>query len=369
MATLDLKPMTQETIDQMAFNNHDLWLVKINQEVFGPFETESLKHYASENAEQFDAAFATRKDQEDFKPFWSHTLFQRRAPQLMKGDVHQGPFWLLNDGIKKGPLSYHEIDKKLEMGLLGMTDHISIDDGHSWKKIYDIHGFDRRIHSPDELPTLPVEETFQKGKLALVEKMEHQHPHTADQLATLAHIGQTEAKVIQFKVEEMTYESPKSTEVSRSLKWAVPAAMTGMIALAATGYFMFAGGSEDTAVVAEEKAKENFYRPKSPSNPQGFVPDARRAPASTGYSGQPAYQDQYQQESRYPTHMETHEQAYEEPQMEYDQPVAEEQPQEHSLVGGDAPVQQPEEQSLDAAMNGVNSSAPLEPPIEESSDF
>jgi hypothetical protein len=393
MASLDLKPLTQETIEQMALEKHDLWSVKIDGELFGPFETQSLKHFSSENQHQFENAQATRMDTIDYQPFWSHTLFQRRMPQVLNSENHPGPFWLMVSGQKTGPLKFNDVDKKIETGLLGLTDHISVDDGHTWNKIFEIDGFDRRLHSSDELPGVPSESIFDKGKLTLVEKLDRPHVDAADQLASLAHVGTLEAKVIQFKVEEISQQSAQSHDASGALKWAIPSAAAVMVTIMATGYLMFSS-DEKSPVVAEAETKENFYQTRPAATvqtanipnrqinqnprraPRGFMPHGNnRIPASNSYSNNAAVENAH--ESRYPTHIETHEQArHEEPAertAEAEFPVTEneqqQQPQEHSLVGNNNGA--PEEHSLDAAMNGVNQPAeqPERPVVEEAADF
>lgn len=365
---LDLNPLSEETITEMGYNSHDLWLVKIGLVTFGPYETESLKHYVGDNEHLFEEAKASRMDNIEWLPFWENTVFQRRKPQAV-GEQHEGPFWLMDNGLKVGPLSFRDIDKKIEMGLLVMTDHISTDDGHTWKKIYMIEGFDRRTYSPDELPVAPTESSFQKAKLALVDKLEQPHVHVSDELAEMAYSGQQQAKVIQFKIDEMTLNSPKSTEVSDSLKWAMPAAAAVVVAMMTTGYFMLSTGTED-AVVAEESTDKPFYQAsaKEKKTPKGFIPEvnANRAPASVGYGQTP--QNDYSQ-PRYPTQMDMHEN-YDEPMMDRDPiegPVTdvEQIPPEQSLVGND---NNGAGESLDAAMNGI--SQPAEQPIvDEASDF
>ena len=373
MATLDLKPLSDETIDEMGFNNHDLWMVRIGKEVLGPYETESLKQYAFENEDLFGEALASRMDSHQFLPFWNHPIFQRRQPQVVASVPHEGHFWLLETGQKSGPFSFHDIDKKIEMGLLVMTDHISMDEGHHWKKIFEIEGFDRRLHSVDELPMAPTEASFQKAKLQLVEKLDKPKSHTQEDLAEMCHIGQQKGKVLTLKLDELTLHSIKpATEVSGSLKWAVPGAAAAVIILLTTGYFTFAPEMTPLPTKAEVAAKEKkpFYqRPKANPTPQGVIPNIERAPASVG-NVTPTPSRAFNQDSRYPTIMETHnyERPFEEPandQYGHSDPMNEAPaPEVHSLVN----TSQMEEQSLDAAMNGIKQ--PIDQPvIEEASDF
>lgn len=368
--SIDLKPLSEESIAEMGYNNHDLWLVRLGSVVFGPFESESLKHYVHDNEHLFESAEASRADETEWKPFWSHTKFQRRKPQMVSGEKHEGPFWIMDFGLKVGPFTFREIDKKIEMGLLVMTDHVSVDDGQSWVKIYQIEGFDRRTLNPDELPVAPYESSFEKAKIALVEKMEQPHINTNDELAEMAWSAQQMGKVIQFKIEEMTLRKEKETHVSDATKWFIPAAAAIALTITTSAYFAFT--SEDSPVVAEVSEEKPFYQTrvggsKKRPTPSGRMPEPARIPASTNYreSVSPSYA-----ESRYPTHIETHEDYPQEDPMPERDPLdgpvtdAEAQPEIHSLVGNEN--QPAQEQSLDQAMNGV---APDQPVIEEASDF
>lgn len=365
VAAIDLQALSDETIAQMGYQGSDLWLVRIESIVFGPYETESLKHYVHDNEHLFENAQASRMDDPKMQPFWNHAIFQRRAPQVVKTEQHEGPFWLMTAGLKVGPLSFHDIDKKIEMNILGMTDHISIDDGETWIKIFEVDGFDRRTHAPDELPIAPLESSFQKARLALVEKLETPHASTVDGLAEMAHVAHKEARVIQFKIEEMTLKVEKKTEVSDGMKWIMPTAAAIILTIATTGYMMFTDKGEAIPEVAEIQSELKNGKPRP--MPRGQMPGSdRRRPASVGYN-QPS-QTSYSNDSRYPTHIETHDEFQQDHQIDRDPldgPVndIEQQPQEHSLVGNDAN----QDVSLDAAMNGVN--LPSQPIVEEASDF
>lgn len=375
MATFDLKPLSQETIDKMAFNNHDLWMVKIGEDIQGPFESQSLKHYATENEELFKDAVATRLDKNDYRPFRSHPLFQRRTPEVLTPrDQNQGPFWTLDEGQKHGPFSYMDIDKKIEMGLLVMTDHLSVDNGDTWKKIYEFSGFDRRTHSADELPVAPLEASFQQAKLAIVAKLEKPHVNTQEELASLAHQGQMQGKVLTLKLDEMTMQNLKHTEVSDSLMWAIPGAAAFFMALMVGGYFLLTPSNETGApdLVAKSGTQTVLETPvgevPASNTPSAGIRVTQRRPASVrpniSHRPTPAIT------SRFPTRVETHmreerldEQPYER-EPDSTEPIEPPAAQEHSLVGNGNEGQ---DQSLDAAMNGVVQ--PAEPVVEEASDF
>lgn len=369
VVSIDLKPLTPEIIEQMGYDNHDLWLVRINTIVFGPFETESLKHYAHDNEHLFENAQASRADETDWKPFWVQTKFQRRKPQMISGEAHAGPFWLMENGLKTGPFTFEQIDKKIETHALGMTDHISVDNGESWPKIYEISGFDRRAHKPHELPTAPKEASFKRAKLEVIHKVEDHHARPDEAIAGLAWQGQKMAKVIEFRPEEMSYAPEQPAEVKRENKWATPATAAVIALILVGGYILKPSAKKEiVAENSEEPASQEkpFYQNVGQNNPpQGVVPSpSMRSPASVGYSHS-APATNY--ESRFPTHIETHDQ-FQEPEN-YSDPI-ENQPndaeQEHSLVSTSPMMENPEDASLDGTMSGTPTEQPV---IEEASDF
>lgn len=138
MSTLGLKPLTKEYIQEMGIPCHELWVVKIGEESFGPFDTDSLREYAALHEELFDDALASRLENNNLLPFFGHAPFQRRTPQIVKDKQHTGPYWIIEQGLKTGPASKEDIQFKVQEGILGMTDLISTDDGHTWCKIFEL---------------------------------------------------------------------------------------------------------------------------------------------------------------------------------------------------------------------------------------
>lgn len=374
MSTFDLKPLSPDNIEEMNFNKEDLWLIELNGEEFGPFETESLKHYSSENKEIMQEALARRLDQDEYKDFWSHPAFQRRKMQVMNPTEDEGQYWIMHQGLKAGPLSFKEVDKKIEMNLLSMTDPISVDDGENWLKIFQFQNFDRRSHHPNDLPLAPNEENFLIAKLQVIEDLENKNSDLSDELADLAYEATHSAKVIPFRSEEVVMK-PQQTHfpTTSKRKWAIPTAVAILGAVVLTGDF-FSGMDEiSTPEIADTKMpvyqrtpaamakKENRPSHKSYSPPQTY----NRSPASVRPMA-PSI-ERIENSPRYPTIVETHEDQYgnnlDYPQDRPESPVIEGEagPKEYSLVGNDTYSPQ----SLDAVMNGDTA----EPVVEEVSDF
>lgn len=365
MAVLDLKPLTPETIAELGLNAHELWLVRSGEDINGPFETESLKHFAAEFSEQFDETFATRTDEENWQPFFSHPLFQRRSPQVVKAEGVPGeaPLWLLDQGHKIGPFLRQDIIKRIELGSIGFTHLVSLDDGHSWHKLYQVEGFDRRFLSSSELPFAPVESQFQKARLELLEKIDAStgRVNPTEELAEMAHQSSSAGKVIAFRPEDVPLMTETEAMMSPNLKWQIGAGLAAVLVLVSgIGFMVTRTPSTD---IADADVPEETQGETAPGQQRAFVPppspsqQPHRAPANhnEGSSYSPTYNP-----PRYTTHLEAHQNDYNPENEPHPEPEENREPAaDPSLIN--PPPEEP--QSLDAAMNGNP------PPVEESGDF
>lgn len=361
--SFDLKPLSNEVIHKMNYAPHDLWIVKIADELFGPFEVESLKHYAIENESELDEAQASRMDTNNWQPFFSHAHFQPVLEHSHAEAQTIEKFWLIHLGQKAGPVTRRDIEKKIELGILTVADIISVDDGHSWHKIFTMDSFGCQNTEVVAPPKAPTEASFIKAKEDLNDWMDNQDRSSGKaDLAALTYLGQHQ-KNVSLKLEEMDLKSLAETEVSRSLKWAIPAAVASVGVIVMMGSFILSPTS-DLANVSEEKSEiilpsTNTHTAMRDHNPRERTPSSYQPIQRSALTTQPTYQNEY------PTHVETH---YNEPDPMIDPAQeAENQPeQENSLVSNNVPGNE----TLDQAMGGESSDAPPEQPvIEEASDF
>ncbi len=359
----DLKPLTKEIIHKMNYGPHTLWIVKLDDEVFGPFEIESLKDYAAENEHQFETALASRMDTNDWQPFFSYAHFLSIADHLQAERQGLEKYWILNQGQKAGPLSRLDIEKKFELGILSMTDLVSVDDGHTWLKFFSNAVFNPNNNEVQTLPVAPLESTFQRDAGALNEIMDHEEKNdTYKGLAALTHMSHNKDKR-SLNLEEMDLKSLDETEMSRTLKWAIP-----ISAVAVAGIFIIVGAfilplSNETASIDEEKTNlpstvqpSSITRRTQERSPASYRPLNQQ---SAGLTNAPAIH-----ENEYPSHVETH---FNEPdsnnEIENNPPP---ESQENSLVSNTGV----ENETLDQVMGEVPPEiVPEQPVVEESGDF
>lgn len=238
MSTLGLKPLTKEFIQEMGISGHDLWVVKIGDESFGPFDTTSLREYAALNEELFDDALASRLENNDLLPFFGHAPFQRRSPQIVKDKQHTGPYWIMEQGLKTGPITKEDIQIKIKEGVLAMTDLISTDDGHSWGKIHELKAFDRRTRSSVEPPVSPKEASFSESNIEFVER-EHRSSiiNMTEELASVAHGAKTKSQGL--RLDEVPLHEDDDVPVSKSMKYAFPVFLVVIMSVVGSGkYFL-----------------------------------------------------------------------------------------------------------------------------------
>ncbi len=376
MSTLDLKSLSDQTIQLLGIEAQNLWMIKVGSEVFGPFETLSIKHYASENPDQFVAAQITLMNDLKWVPFLEVDTFKNIEFKQPEAEIiKEKMFWILVEGQISLPFTLKEINKKIELGKLSLTDSLSVDEGDNWQKIYHVEEFAHRLHDAKELPSAPTEANFNKAKIKLLEKMEVDSRKTNKKdISSMAYLGQRTTQIVVLKIDEISLETLEETEVSRSLRWAVPSALAGILTMVLSGYYIFTP-SQDAPLFVDDSTDKPFYARPMAAGVQAAP--AMRQPSSVapmnhhpGRSSltQPSYSD-----SVYPTHIETHHDIQEnDPQHEqiFDNQEVAPQPEEQVMVGN------PDDgQSLDAAMNGV--AQPVtevvpsqeQPIIEEVSDF
>lgn len=366
-----LKPLTDEVIESMGFTSSDLWLVKIGDEVFGPFETASLHDYAAENYHEFVQAEASMEEPQEWKPFFNHPQFHMKMPEPTEVVVEER-YWLLNQGQKTGPFPRMAIDKKLEMGILSLNDMVSVDEGHTWNKFYHVEIFNPEGSGGgvDALPMPPLESAFARAKEELHERMDaHERTGSHAGLASLVYLGNKSDKPT-LNLDEIDLKSLQETEVSRSLKWAIPSAVAGVGVLVALGNFILTPGTQEVVEVQEKSEVIMPPLPRSTAsvptptnrprrNPASYMPQPLQRSGLTNIP--PVHYNEYQN-----SHVERHEPEPDpmiDPASEAEiQPV----PQEHSLVqnqgGGE---------SLDGVMSGGQDIEPQPeaPVIEEAGDF
>lgn len=162
---IDLAPLSEEQITQDGNDYNELWMIKSKDgEMFGPFDTESIKNYAAQYDHLFQDAMAYNLAQETWKNFFKVAKFQRRKPKLvpMHSLMTTDNFIILLNGEKKGPFTLDQIQNFVDDKKIALNVQVSLDNGESWIKLFEHHAFDRRLKkNSEDLPFVPNNNIFE----------------------------------------------------------------------------------------------------------------------------------------------------------------------------------------------------------------
>lgn len=204
---IDLLPISDEDIAKNNVELLDLWMIKSADQMYGPYDTESLKSYSASQEYLFMETDAYNLSTENWKPFFAITQFQRRKPKLVpiQSLVTVEEFFILDNGVKKGPISLEKIKTMAEAKEISLNIQVSTDKGETWIKLFEHHEFDRRLEkNKEELPFTPDQNIFdeetKKIKKNLLESVYKKDEE--DAIVGLAFIGHGNDKGQRIKVQE-----------------------------------------------------------------------------------------------------------------------------------------------------------------------
>jgi hypothetical protein len=153
---LQQNTLSIEEIEKHELSKEDLYEVKIGSVIMAPFSRDFLKNYAEEkNLSEYNVLIKTMESIL-WVPILQHPSFF--SGETAPTDNKRQSFYLLVNGRKIGPYRIEDIDFKVSNNEVLFTDLVSIDAGDSWKKLYEIEGFDLRRHTEGELPSAPTGE-------------------------------------------------------------------------------------------------------------------------------------------------------------------------------------------------------------------
>ncbi len=385
MAVLDLQALTDETINELGLDSNNLWLVRIEKKVYGPFETGALKLHSGKFPEQFDDAMASPMMSPNWQPFFNILQFQRRSPEILTHtDWDKANYYALVDGVKDGPYSIKEIEELWTKKELTLMSLISWDEGHQWSKLYLHPHFDRRHRETLGLPALPVENSFLRSEAEMSEKWEEveEKPNLSTSLASLAFLTPTNSGTkTKLNIEEIPYHPPHSDEevyqMEKRKKVAVSAAAIVLVGAFSSWLLLSEDNkNSDFAAFDNESSRPATRAEAQDSDWKSTSAPAARAPASVAPRPVPQVPRQrhdvmerntnFAPEVYRESHSNYQEPAVPEPYGEVEAPAM---PEEHSLVQGHMPAGEMD-QGLDQAFQPTEEAIPEPVPVvEEVSDF
>jgi len=146
------------------------------QAPLGPFQGSNLKNFCDQNELPEETQIRDAKGVKDWQNIFTHPYFQRRRPQLISTQDFPEDYeniYFLVEGVKEGPVTPLELDELLDQREILLTDQVSFDDGHTWKKLFEYEDYDRRDLSADKLPESPGWDVFKGSNEEIDQGLTH----------------------------------------------------------------------------------------------------------------------------------------------------------------------------------------------------
>lgn len=172
-------------------------------------------------------------DNENWKNIYELQFFQRRKPQLVptknsQDSLDDSEFFILQQGQKSGPFLKQQLMDKIEKREILLSDMASYNGGHTWVKLFQIDGFDRRVlRDNDHLPGMPADEFLKRPSDSV-----HTISETTDAITSLAFLGnQKRGKTLEREreVSYVSYKDENEKGASALYKWLLVTSVIGII--------------------------------------------------------------------------------------------------------------------------------------------
>lgn len=232
VSNLNLKDflLSEEEITKKVETREHIFEIKNSDEVLGFISLYDLKPYSFSLGDGPNDLQVRSIDSSEWMNLFEHPFFQRRKPQLisaqtLKEDDDQ-EFFILKKGQKCGPYEKYELSTMVEEKELLLTDMVSHNGGHTWMKVYQVEGFDRRtLKDSDALPGLP-DEDFLKREAKETQAINLE----TDALTSLAYLGNLKRgkSFEREKNENLNNEIQKKVGSGGIYKWLLIASILGI---------------------------------------------------------------------------------------------------------------------------------------------
>lgn len=234
---------SEEDILKNIETRDHIFEIKDSENSLGFLSLYDLKAYVFEHEEEAQSYFVRNIDSDEWKNIFEHPYFQRRKPQLVPSDSllkdDDLEFFILKKGQKMGPYEKHELMEMMNDKEILLTDTVSFNAGHTWLKLYQVDGFDRRVlKESDQLPGMPSEDILQRPSENIKNIGE-----TTDAMTSLAFLGNLKRGKSFERDRDHLYqdEMKKNATTSSIYKWLLVASIVGII------YFLFSIKSQLTS--------------------------------------------------------------------------------------------------------------------------
>ena len=253
--------LKEEQVATGQFPRDEIFEIQVESKIIGPFWQEDLKEFLSDANLYSESTQVKSLEEGDWKSVYNHPYFQRRRPSLVSSEGMtnvEEVFYLLKDGQKNGPFQKEKLQTMVDSMELLLNDFVSIDEGQSWGKLYEVDGFDRRTKNHENLPHKPEGHVFDNSvydadkALAQADIISEE----TDAIVGLAYIGHLNEGKRKVHIEETSNTNRSFNEQSEESPSGLKnIALISVLSLSLIGsvYFAYEIMSGSPAPIKKEK--------------------------------------------------------------------------------------------------------------------
>lgn len=224
--------VSEEMITASGEMREHIFEIKDENKTLGFIALYDLKAYVFEHEEEAKHYLIKNIDGTEWMPIFKHPFFQRRKPQLISAQTltnnDDSEFFILHKGQKIGPYERYELMEKIETREILLSDMVSFNGGHTWIKLFQVDGFDRRtLKDSDQLPEIPSNEFLNRPLTSVYSISE-----ATDAITSLAFLGNLKKGKILEREYKISFqdEKDKTGKYSNSIyKWLFALSIIGII--------------------------------------------------------------------------------------------------------------------------------------------
>nr|BDT28487.1 DUF4339 domain-containing protein [Bacteriovorax sp. HI3] len=218
---------------------------------FGYITLYDLKNYLIDHHDEVKDYQVRNIDSNEWIALFEHPYFQRRKPQLVSATTlstdDEQQYFMLRNGQKTGPFEKYELTTMLEDKEILLTDMVSTNHGHTWMKLYQVDGFDRRsLKESDQLPGVPSHVLMQQQESVMAISPETE---AISGLAYLSNVKRGKSFEREKIDTSFTADSKPGTSSSTIYKWLLVVSIVGI------GYFLFHIKNQLSSPFSNKEAK------------------------------------------------------------------------------------------------------------------
>lgn len=292
---IDLPALTDPELAHLDESSASLWMVRLNDEEFGPYFEDALRAYAHENLELFSDADVCQLPQGEWLMYLQSKLKvhqQKAHAELISSEVLQSnqQYYFERNNLKSGPVSFEKIKEMILSKELTQTHLVSSDDCLTWSKVYHFEELMPFCLPSSGLPQAPLDSTLSRSGDAALEALSEEESSFEDGLVGLAYYHHQKSGYNHLKLSEIELKTVPPVFQWPSLgmdKWALPASVAvGCLSLIVSVWWMTAPKPHTQVITVEATPTkvESIQPQKSLMNQRAPAPRLRvqgnRRPAS-----------------------------------------------------------------------------------------